>query len=80
MSKSKSRNSIQKQELKSKLISKHGCVCKLCLKRFSLNLLTLDHIMPLALGGTWAIHNLQLACYPCNQEKGDTYIDPWSML
>ena len=80
MSKNKGRNSRQKQELKQQLSRKHGNICQICKKSFPYNALTLDHIIPLALNGTWNIRNLQLACYPCNQEKGDTYVDPWSLI
>lgn len=31
---------------------------------------TIDHIVSLANGGGSDMSNLQLACYPCNQEKG----------
>ena len=32
--------------------------------------LTVDHIIPLALGGTDHEENLQTLCYSCNNEKG----------
>lgn len=72
MSASKSRNSHQKRELKNQLCKKYGSKCQICEKFMSLELLTLDHIIPLADNGSWNIKNLQLACYPCNQEKADT--------
>ena len=80
MSQSKSRNSHQKRELKEQLVKKHGNVCQICKNRFPVFKLTLDHIIPLALGGSWNIINLQLACYPCNQKKADNYVDPWDNL
>lgn len=80
MSQSQSRNSHQKRELKQRLYSKHGALCKICKKSFPFAVLTLDHIVPLTHGGSWNISNLQLTCYPCNQAKGDTYIDPWANL
>jgi 5-methylcytosine-specific restriction protein A len=33
--------------------------------------LTIDHVIPLARGGTDHEDNLQLLCQPCNGEKGD---------
>lgn len=33
---------------------------------------TLEHVVPLSLGGTWHISNLRLSCSPCNQERGVT--------
>lgn len=80
MSKNKGRNSHQKKELKQALSKKHGNICKICNHSFPYALLTLDHIIPLAMNGSWAISNLQLACYPCNQKKADTYVDPWSLI
>jgi 5-methylcytosine-specific restriction endonuclease McrA len=34
-------------------------------------LATLDHVIPESKGGTSALTNLVLACYRCNNEKGD---------
>ena len=33
--------------------------------------LTLDHLVPRAMGGRTVWNNLVTACYPCNSEKGD---------
>lgn len=33
--------------------------------------MTIDHIVPLALGGENSLDNLVLACYACNQHKGE---------
>lgn len=76
---SQGRNSHQKRELKNKLL-KRGSICKICGNKMSADKLTLDHIIPLAKGGTWEMSNLQLACYQCNQEKSDNYVDPWSLI
>ncbi len=32
---------------------------------------TVDHVIPLALGGTYAFDNLALACFHCNRRKTD---------
>lgn len=32
---------------------------------------TLDHVMPLSLGGTTAVENLALACFHCNRRKSN---------
>jgi len=37
--------------------------------------LTLDHIVPRSWGGNSSIHNLQLLCFECNEEKGSTIAD-----
>lgn len=37
------------------------------------NKATIDHIRPLAKGGSDTKENLQLLCFPCNNKKADTY-------
>ena len=36
-----------------------------------------DHVVPLALGGTNYIGNLMPACAPCNRAKGDNLLIEW---
>lgn len=40
---------------------------------------TVDHIIPLALGGTDSLANLAWACRSCNQRKGDRLPDGWEV-
>jgi 5-methylcytosine-specific restriction protein A len=44
-------------------------ICHYCEKKFSPSELTMDHVVPLARGGTSAKNNLVTACRPCNQAK-----------
>lgn len=37
----------------------------------------IDHILPIALGGTSERFNLQLLCRPCNRSKGCKHPDDW---
>jgi 5-methylcytosine-specific restriction endonuclease McrA len=37
-----------------------------------------DHVMPLALGGSNWPDNLQLLCPPCNFSKNDAHPDAWA--
>ncbi len=37
----------------------------------------IDHIMPIALGGTSEDTNLQILCRPCNRSKGSKHPDEW---
>lgn len=46
-----------------------------CLRCGSLDILSLDHIHPLASGGDNSINNLQTLCTSCNSSKGNTIKD-----
>lgn len=39
--------------------------------------LTIDHHMPVELGGSDEIGNLKAACRPCNRRKGNMHPDEW---
>jgi hypothetical protein len=41
---------------------------------------TIDHIIPLSLGGTHTLKNVQLLCYRCNHEKQDGYLQGGEQL
>lgn len=38
----------------------------------------IDHMIPLARGGTNWPHNIQLLCQPCNQSKGPKTMTEWA--
>ena len=71
MSINKSRNSSAKRSLKKKLFGntlvKRCCFCK---RWVSFGLATLEHMVPLSLGGDWSIENLRVSCKSCNSERG----------
>jgi 5-methylcytosine-specific restriction protein A len=51
-------------------------LCHYCEKKFKPELLTMDHIVPVARGGTSAKGNLVPACKECNAKKKlDTPVD-----
>jgi 5-methylcytosine-specific restriction endonuclease McrA len=51
----------------------HGNIC-LCCKKKDVKL-TLDHVLPLKLGGLNTINNAQPLCLSCNSRKGARHID-----
>ena len=51
-------------------------ICHYCGKQFKPNELTLDHIVPIARGGTSTAGNVVAACRSCNENKKlDTPVD-----
>lgn len=80
MSATQKRNSKQKNAIKDKLVKRYGNQCHYCkdtLRRggpLSGKLMTIEHIVPLVMGGTWALTNLVLACYDCNHKRKHTYV------
>lgn len=70
----KGRNASQKRRIKKKLMgSGQRAPCAGCGKFFTDEELTIDHKIPISKGGTWHFQNLQLMCYKCNQNKGNTW-------
>lgn len=65
-----SRGSKAKQEMRRKIARRDGWKCHYCKQPLAKTAATLDHVVPLALGGTWRIDNLRLACKKCNGLKG----------
>lgn len=64
------------QYIRQCLIAKHGMVCALCSKPIeSEHELTVDHIIPRAMGGATTYENCQLSHRDCNLRKGNKYID-----
>jgi len=71
MSKSKTKNSHQKRLLKYKIANgKNYVSCCFCKKPIPISEATLEHIIPLALGGNWNAKNLCLSCATCNRDRG----------
>jgi len=60
-----------KRALKHAAMRDCGRRCVYCAHRLDLDDATLDHVYPLARGGTHAAGNVVTACGPCNRLKGD---------
>ena len=57
-----------------KICADNKFLCVQCFEPFDIKDLTIDHIMPVSLGGTNDISNLQPLCMPCNRLKGNRWI------
>lgn len=49
--------------------------CQHCGQTTQTQRIEIDHVIPVALGGTNAFENLQLLCRPCNRRKGSRLVD-----
>ena len=59
------------RNIKATLYGIQAGYCNGCLEHFRLRNLTIDHIVPLRIGGADVDENLQLLCGACNSVKGD---------
>lgn len=70
MSENKGRSSHQKRRLKERLFrGRLRAPCCFCRKVLFPATATLDHFLPLSLGGGWDVSNLRLSCEECNSER-----------
>lgn len=64
------RGSIPKN-MRRDIYSRDEYTCQFCKQKFHSSDLTIDHLVPLALGGLDEITNYVTCCHPCNQQKAD---------
>jgi 5-methylcytosine-specific restriction endonuclease McrA len=69
-------NPNQKRAKKAQLISDYGSRCWWCGHCLSEKKLTLDHLKPKSRGGSNSLENLRLACFPCNNSRGNSLYPP----
>lgn len=69
-----SRN-ITKSERRRRVWKKTGGVCAHCGRPATNTRKTIDHFVPLSLGGGFDLRNLMPLCRRCNQHKGSTKIN-----
>jgi 5-methylcytosine-specific restriction endonuclease McrA len=62
----------QKRNKRPHLIAKYGMRCFWCSCELNHETLTIDHYIPLSRGGNNQIKNLRLACFSCNQKRGNS--------
>lgn len=58
------------KEVRERVYAKADGKCALCGRKLLYEEMTLDHIVPLAMGGADIEKNLQCTCYACNSFKG----------
>lgn len=73
-------NSKQKKSRKQQLITEYGSICFWCGNLLPENQLTIDHLKPKSLGGSNNLENLRLACFPCNNSRGNSLFPPKRIL
>lgn len=56
---------------KRELIARDGCKCFYCGLMFDDELLTIEHLIALSIGGPDRIENCALACQPCNSDAAN---------
>ncbi len=62
-------------EVRQYVLERDRQQCQSCHKTAQQSVLQIDHIIPLAKGGTNDLSNLQTLCQRCNSSKGDR-LDP----
>lgn len=77
------KNSCRKSWRRVQLLKRDGRCCHWCGDRMAwpdfkegesgADVMTIEHIMPKALGGGNRLENLALACFACNTERGAIY-------
>jgi len=54
-----------------KIIERDNSTCYMCGRKLGYLEIVLDHVIPIARGGSHSEDNMKVACAPCNSRKGD---------
>lgn len=71
-------NSKQKVAKKRQLLSIYNSCCWWCRCCLPSEKLTIEHLLPKSKGGSNSLENLRLACFQCNNSRGDSLYPPRS--
>jgi len=66
----------QKRSKKDKLVLEYGSQCFWGERSLPQEKLTLDHLKPKSKGGSNSLENLRLACFNCNNSRGNSLYPP----
>jgi 5-methylcytosine-specific restriction endonuclease McrA len=69
-------NPKQKRSKKQQLVKKYGACCWWCGKPGSIDKLTVEHLHPKSRRGSNSLENLRLACFTCNNSRGNSMFPP----
>jgi 5-methylcytosine-specific restriction endonuclease McrA len=69
-------NPQQKHNKKAQLLSEYDSRCWWCGCYLPSEKLTIDHLKPKSRGGSNSLENLRLACFKCNNSRGDSLYPP----
>ena len=61
---------ISLKEIREEMFRAYGKSCKYCKSPVVINNMVCDHVIPISLGGTSSLTNLQIICNRCNRRKG----------
>lgn len=71
-------------EIKQLIYERANGRCELCGRKILFEDMTIDHVIPLSMGGEDNINNISCACQPCNTFKGnilpDTFFERISLI
>lgn len=74
------RREVRRGGWKEKTFRKQQGICVYCDRKHKLEYWTVDHIIPLSLGGTNEPENLIGACMECNYRKADRFYTGQKLL
>lgn len=58
------------------LLQMYGNRCCWCSKQMTNSERTIEHLVPKSLGGSNSLSNLRLACFTCNNSRGNSLLPP----
>lgn len=71
------RNATVEKVSRHDVITRDGLICYLCAITLTWDSATLDHVIPLARGGSHSLDNLRVCCGTCNRRKHTRTLDEY---